>query len=145
MLQIFSGSRPPTPKYSAETLQLSVYQLMHDAMVNFTNPPREHFFEQEIIRRHKIKSFQEPGKINDGLGLIWNEPYKWALIATRMGKTESDVKSTLSTIVARRNRIVHETDIDPLTGCKTVITQIEADAVSTFIQSCGSTIFNLVI
>ena len=61
-------------------------------------PPKEHFFEQEIIKKHKLLSFQDPAKIADGLSLIWNENQKWKQIALKMAMGENEVRTTLKTI-----------------------------------------------
>ena len=96
MLQSFIGTRPATQKFLSETVQISTYQSMRDATINQLNRPREHFFEQEIIRKHRLLSFQEPTRIAEGLSLIWGEQHKWAAIARQMGQQDRVVRETLS-------------------------------------------------
>jgi hypothetical protein len=53
-------------------------------------------------------------------------------------------KTTLKNIVLRRNQIVHESDIDLLTGIEQdIVKEDVADSV-TFISKLGNEIFNLV-
>ncbi len=55
MVQIFIGIRQATPKYLAEPITMTTY----DELMSATVPPKEHVFEQAIVkklRRYPIKS-----------------------------------------------------------------------------------------
>lgn len=138
MLEIFLNIRPPTPKYLSEGISLE----LHNKIIEATIPPKEYYFEREIIKKLSYISFQEPTKIAEGLSLIWSEPHKWQIISANMGIEMQTVKTTLKTIVARRNQIVHEADIDMATGKKYSIEKIETDNVANFLLKCGKSIYD---
>ena len=140
MLQTFFGRRPSTPKYLTETISLEVYHNITPTSV----PPPEFWIEREIVQKHKNLAFQQPEKIADALSLIWNETHKWQAIASKLESSEGLVRTTLKTIVDRRNKIVHEGDFDPYIGTKYTITQTEANNAVQFVESLGITIYNIV-
>jgi hypothetical protein len=140
MVASFVGRRPVTSKFDSHAITLGLHRNLRGA----TLPPAEVLFEQEIIRKLKIMSFQDPDKVADGLGLIWSEEHKWKKIAGRIGLAENIARTTLKLIATRRNAIVHEADMDPLTNTRTAITRSEADAVTDFLETCGVAIVRLV-
>ncbi len=140
ILEIFSGHRPQTPKYLNESISLQV----HVNLLNATFPPKEYIFEQEIVRKLKHLSYQDPDKVADGLSYIWNEKHKWSAIAAAMMRDEDSTKKQLRLIVDRRNNIVHEADIDLLSGNKNSITKTDCEEVISFIQTCARAIVSLV-
>jgi hypothetical protein len=141
MVATFAGHRVPTNRYHAEPITIQFYVTLMAA----TLPPQEYLFEQEIVRKLGRLSFQDPDKVAEGLSLIWDEPYKWAKIAGAMGWRTDDARTKLKLIVGRRNAIVHESDMHPLTNAKTPITAAESTDVTDFLQLCGRTIAQLVI
>ena len=106
MIQEFVGTRPRTPKFDSFKITLSDYSNFSHSLY----PEIE--FEREIIRQHGYLSFQQPSNIADALAYIWPETNKWDVISRNMLTpiTASDLKTKLSTIVARRNQIAHEGD-----------------------------------
>lgn len=141
MVQIFTGNRPTTAKYLSEPVSMQA----HIDIVQATMPPKEHIFEQALFRKFKIVSFQDPVKIGDGLSYIWNEPQKWQKIGAALGMSDAVVKTQLKLIADRRNAIVHEADIDPVTNIKIPIAKNDSESSLIFLQSCGNAIANLVI
>lgn len=141
MVETFTGSRPATAKYLNESISLKV----HTNLVNTTFPPKEHIFEQALFQKFKIVSFQDPQKVADGLSFIWSETQKWQKIAGKMGLSESEAQKTLKLIADRRNAIVHEADIDPVTNTKLNITKPECVEITDFLHRCGNEIADLVI
>lgn len=141
MIEIFTGKRLPTPKYLNESLSMDAY----NSLVTATVPPKEHIFSQEIIKKHKALSYQSPDKVSDGLSYIWDEKQKWKKIADRMAMDEEKVKTTLKLIVDRRNQIVHEADIDIVSGTKYPIATADCVATVSFVEKCGEEITKLVI
>lgn len=137
MLEIFMGTRASTSKYDAEPISMQA----HMEIVNATIPPREHYFEQALVRKFKIVSFQDPAKVADGLSYIWHETQKWQKISQSLGMTDAMVRTQLKLIADRRNAIVHEADIDPLTGAKNPITKAESDSSLAFLEKCGDAIY----
>jgi len=140
MVEIFMGQRNPTPQYLAESISILVYNELIDATV----PPKEYIFEQAIIRKLKIIAYQDPKKVAEGLSYIWDEKQKWQKIAMKMAMDDKTAKTTLKLIVDRRNVIVHEADIDPLTNKKYSISKSDCKSVTDFISKCGEEIVGLV-
>jgi hypothetical protein len=101
-------------------------------------------FEQEVIRKLRFQSFQDPDRASDGLSLIWNEGQKWQRIGDKLGVDGNVAKTRLKLISIRRNAIVHESDIDPMTEAKNSISRQEANDVTQFLEVCGSAITDLV-
>ncbi|QOY73230.1 hypothetical protein IH404_09305 [Pseudomonas sp. OST1909] len=140
MLEIFTGARPPTPKYLSEPISIQI----HSDLISASIPPKEHIFEQAIFRKLKIVSYQDPIKVADGLSYIWDEGQKWQKISEKMAQPDSVIRTTLKLIADRRNTIVHEADIDPLTNEKLSITKSECEELTDFLHRCGNEIAKLV-
>ena len=138
MVEIFLNTRPATSKYLNEGISLEI----HNKILGATIPPREYFFENEVARKLSFLSFQDPDKVTGGLSFIWGESHKWQHIANSMGIDLHTAKTTLKTIIARRNQIVHEADIDITTGKKYLIDKTETETACDFILSCGQAIYN---
>lgn len=141
IMEIFTGSRQPTPKYLSETISISVYNDLNFAEF----PPKEYIFEQAIIKKLKIVSYQDPTKVAEGLSYIWDEGQKWQKIASKIGMDDKTAKTTLKLIVDRRNSIVHEADIDPSTNQKYLIDKDDCQQTTDFLDRCGEEIVNLVV
>lgn len=139
IVQSYIGNRPMTQQCEKEPIPIT---MVKQIIIGATPP--EILIDQLIRDRLKFQSFQDPGKISDGLNLIWNEKQKWLKIANSMHLTEDHVKKRLRLIVTRRNAIVHEADIDPISGEKLQISKQETVEISNFLQNLGTTIFNLV-
>jgi hypothetical protein len=130
MLQIFMGQRPTTPAYLVRTITIQV----HADLIGATFPPKEFLFQQEIVKRLSRATFQDPDRIVEGLAHIWNGADKWAMVAAKIGSTSvADVRTRLKLIANRRNAIVHEADMDPLTNAKTPITAQECEQSIAFL------------
>jgi hypothetical protein len=140
MVETFSGVRQATAKYLAETVSIE----MHAKLVAATMPPKEIIFEQELFRKHKTLSFQDPEKVADALAYIWPEQHKWQKIALAMGVSQDYATKRLRLIVDRRNAIVHEADLDPVSATKLPINAVESRDITDFLQSCALAIASLV-
>jgi hypothetical protein len=141
VVSIYAGTRTITPRYKSDAISMET----HLALINATIPPKEVLFEIEVSKKLKVLSFQDPDKIASGLSLIWNEPHKWEKIAANMAAPADAVRTRLKLIVGRRNSIVHESDMDPVSQTKTPISRDEAAQLIEFIERCGSSIAVLVI
>lgn len=139
MVEIFNGVRPVTPKYSVEPIQMQVVQQLSNA-----TPPPSLVFEAAIRTKLKFMSFQDPDKIADGLSYIWVESQKWQKIAAAIAADEKSLRTTLKLIATRRNAIVHEADLDPITGVKIPITRHEAVDIVNLLKQLGEEIYKLV-
>ncbi len=116
LLKIFEGNRPSCPGFGR-------FQISNDALMRIqsTSVPAERStaFDLEVRTRLSRISYQYPDDIADGVRLVsscelWNE------VALKMGASPSTIKAVkdsaktrLSLIVARRNKIVHEGDLQP--------------------------------
>lgn len=141
MVKIFENQRPPTSKYSGETVSIQHLPFLAAGAI----PPPPVRFEEIIREKLSKMSFQDPSKIADGLSYIWNEGQKWQRIAHGLGMTDDDVKRKQKLIVTRRNAIVHEADLDPVTNKKQAITRAEATEISNFLLALGDRICDLVV
>jgi hypothetical protein len=141
MVRIFEGQRPSTGKYSIETVAI---QHLPGLAAGAVPPPAVRF--EEIVREKLSKlSFQDPSKVADGLSYIWDESQKWQQIAKGLGMIDADARRKQKLIVTRRNAIVHEADLDPVTNLKQAITRAEATDVCNFLLALGNRICDLVV
>lgn len=141
MVRIFENARSPTNKYSNEAVAI---KYLPELAVGANPPPAVRF--EEIIREKLSKlSFQDPAKVADGLSFIWDEPQKWQQIALGIGMTDDDARRKLKIVVTRRNAIVHEADLDPVTNKKQDITSAEAADSTNFLLAIGNRICDLVM
>jgi hypothetical protein len=141
MVRIFEGQRPPTGKYLSEAIAIQhLPGLSADAVV-----PAPVLFEEIIREKLSRLSFQDPTKIAEGLSYIWIENQKWQQIAAGLGMSDEDAKRKQKLIITRRNSIVHEADLDPVTNQKQAITGAEATDLSNFLLALGNRICDLVV
>lgn len=141
IMEIFTNKRQPTPKYLAEPISTSIY----NDLISATIPPKEYIFEQAIVKKLKIFSYQDPDKVSEGLSYIWEEKQKWKKIALKMEIDNETAKTTLKLIASRRNSIAHEADINPTTNQKYSISKSECQSITEFLCKCGEAIVDLVI
>jgi hypothetical protein len=141
MVKIFENQRPPTAKYMGETIAI---QHLHSMMTSAV-PPLAVRFEQIVRDKLSTLSFQDPTKIADGLSYIWNEKQKWQQIALGLGMSDDAAKTKLRLIITRRNAIVHEADLDPVSNKKQSITRIETTDIADFLLALGIRICDLVV
>jgi hypothetical protein len=139
MVEIYLGRRPPTPRYLAEPVPMSVAV----QLITPSAAPSEVVFEQTVRAKLKTLSFQDPDKVSDGLAYIWNEAQKWQKIASAIGLDDKVTRTTLKVIATRRNSIVHEADIDPVSETKFPIGRNEVEDVSTLLRKVGEAIYVL--
>ena len=141
MLESFAGIRHTTDKFKAFPISTNAYLNIKSATI----PPPEYFFEQEIVQKHKILTFQDPDKIVEGLSLIWAEEHKLQKISDVMLISKQDIRIRLKNIINRRNQIVHEADINPLTNNKESINVTDTQSTINFIERICEVIFNFVL
>lgn len=143
MLDIFNGRRPPTERYWGFSIDARTLE-----EIRFATPPTtlapEQIFDREIRLKHSHLAFQDPPKVTEALSHFWNESHKWQKIANQMGLKEDECKRDLKLIVARRNQIVHEFDLDFVSYTRRSITLSDAKNSAIFIENLGSAIFTLV-
>lgn len=138
LVQIFDGHRPQCQGFGK-------FQVSSDALLRMqsaaTVAERITAFDLEVRTKLARVSYQFPDDIADGIRLIspcklWNEVVLklGATAATVTGKTEL-LKKQLSLIVDRRNKIVHEGDLQPTTPrTPWPIARVDVQNVATFIH-----------
>jgi RiboL-PSP-HEPN len=141
MVRIFESRRPSTGKYLNETVAVQHLSGLAVGAI----PPAAVRFEEIIREKLSALSFQDPTKIADGLSYIWTENHKWQQIAQGLGMADVDAKRKQKLIVTRRNAIVHEADLDPVTNQKQPITRAEATDICNFLFALGNRICDLVV
>lgn len=104
VVQIFTGQRSSTTGYSKLRINIS----------HFTGgfPSGTQWLEEEVDGIHGHLSFQQPDKIADAIRVIYDQPL-WPAVAGHLGSDVRDVKLELNLVIDRRNKIAHESDIDP--------------------------------
>jgi|SRR5580658_405817 hypothetical protein len=138
LVQIFEGTRPYCPGFAR--FEVSGEALMR---INGATTPedRRTAFDLEVRTRLSRVTYQFPDDIADGVRLI--SPCKlWNEVALKMGATTATVaaqtnslKTQLSLIVGRRNKIVHEGDLQPtVPRTPWPISRADLAEVSTFIN-----------
>lgn len=141
MVMIFENRRPATGKYLNEAVALQHLPGLAAGAV----PPPPVRFEEIVREKLSTLSFQDPTKISDGLSYIWDASQKWQQIALGLGMDVNVAKRKQKLIATRRNAIVHEADLDPVTNKKQAITRVETTDISTFLLAVGNRICDLVI
>jgi hypothetical protein len=116
LVGIFTGARPPGPGFGR-------FQVSADALMRIESAPvptgRVAAFELEVRTRLSRVTYQAPDDIADGIRMvsprsIWNEVALTLGTSTATVTTATgDLRRKLSVIVDRRNKIVHEGDLQP--------------------------------
>lgn len=143
LVDTYKGSRQPTDKYLGEALTMNTVNKMAKSALSLLPPPEFHF-KEAMFSKLKVISYQDPSKIADGLAYIWRENHKWVRVASEINMSDNDVKVQLRLIANRRNAIVHEADINPVTHQKNSIDVAMSNEVSDFLGKCGEAIYRLV-
>ncbi len=105
ILETASGTRVPSGKYSSFKISMAT-------AVSFQGAINLSALEHEVRSQHGWLSFQEPDKVADAIRLV-SDVKLWEVVGGRMGHTPQGVKGMLKLIVDRRNKIAHESDMDP--------------------------------
>lgn len=118
MLGIFSGSKPATQAFLN-------FQITNDLLMQQNSAAsataKGAAFDLFVRDKLSLSTFQAPEKIADGIRLI-SEAELWNEIALHQGASPvtkkaaaKSLKSSLSLIIDRRNKIAHEGDLQPTT------------------------------
>jgi len=116
MLEIYRGQRSepsPTPNSSQSAFSRFKVSLNGARQERLIAISIGSWLENEIQQNYG--SFFEPDKIAEAIRLI-SAKKLWEEVASKLNKPAKDIKSQLSIIVDRRNKIAHEADIDPSYG-----------------------------
>ena len=138
MLDIYTGKRPSTSAF------LRFQVTMGTAMQELASQGGSAWLETEIREKHGYLAFQHPDKIADAVRLFYSDEL-WPSVALQMGLTAQDVKNDLRLIVDRRNKIVHEADLDPsFPGTRWPISPSDSAHTINFIQRVCEAIHSVV-
>ena len=106
MLEIQAAKRVPTSAFLRFPIALGKTQVAMSAPISTT------WLEEAIREAHGWQTFQHPDKIADAIRLVSGVKL-WEEVGKHHGTDATNVKTTLSAIVDRRNKIAHEADMDP--------------------------------
>jgi hypothetical protein len=144
LVGIFAGARPGCPGFGR-------FQVSADALMRIQNAPtpadRAAAFELEVRTRLSRVTYQAPDDIADGIRMVsqcslWNEvALRLGASAERVTAAAADLRRKLSIIVDRRNKIVHEGDLQPtMPRIPWPISRSDLADVTSFIASVVSAI-----
>lgn len=120
MLEIYVGNRPQTDSYKKFSISMSWFQTLNSAASSIQSTSHFDFIVREQLSR---LTYQYPDDIADGIRLIsrkelWNEIaseiYGKNINQSQKVILAKSIKSKLQFIVHRRNKIVHEADIQKI-------------------------------
>ncbi len=106
MLEVYNGERPQTDAFLRFRVTLG------STMQGISNPRVSEWLDIEIRERHGHLSFQDPDNIADAVRRF-SSCELWRSVAAQLNLDMQDVKNQLRAIVDRRNKIVHEADLNP--------------------------------
>lgn len=137
MLEVYRGTRPETSAFLRFQISLeSVRQIVSD-------PTNDDWLDNEIRERHGWRSFQQAKPIAEAIGLI-SDISLWEQVSSHLGMPAQDVRQQLNLIVDRRNKIVHEADMDPTPyDTRWPIDEVLVDDAINFIEQIAETIHDL--
>jgi hypothetical protein len=137
MLEAYTGARPETEALRRFEVSLASVRLAT------TDPARLDWLDAEVRSRHSFLTFQRPDKIADGIRLI-TDVQLWPTIAQAMNARPEDIRRRLNLIVARRNQIAHEADINPaFPGTRWPISEADVVDVISFVSQLGATLVSV--
>lgn len=116
MLEIFEKARPPSEAHLR--FQIS-NETLDRIRVSATSSDASSAFDLDVRSQLQTQTFQNPDDIAGGVRLVsdvelWNEvALKFGATATTKVSVAKAVKKDLSLMVQRRNKIVHEGDLQP--------------------------------
>ena len=139
MLEIYRGTRPETPAF------LRFQTSLESVRQTVSNPTSDDWFENEIRERHGWRSFQQAKPIANAIRLI-SDIRLWEQVSSHLGIPAQDVRQQLNLIADRRNKIVHEADMDPTPyDTRWPIDEILVDDAINFIEQIAEAIYDLLI
>lgn len=148
MLETFDGLRPPSVAFGRFAASADLLMRTRHASDTEAN---SRAFDLEIRNRLSLVTYQSPDNIADGIRLI-SDIELWNEIALANGATASTkqaaakaLKLGLSLIVERRNKIVHEGDLQPsVPRIPWAINRADVDHVSSVIEKIVVSIDDLI-
>lgn len=131
LLEIFDGTRSATTNYSAIRIANGTLERIRIAA---TPGDASRAFDLDIRTQLSTLTYQDPEKIADGIRLV-SSVELWNAVALHLGATQAtkaaaakSLKTQLSLIVKRRNKIAHEGDLEA-TAPRVPAVMVQADVV----------------
>lgn len=139
MLECWSGARVQTDAFLR-------YQLPLSAVPSLGSPlTAQQTFNSEIRAKHSFQSFQHPERIAYAIRLFSGVKL-WEQVGSELGRPPQQIKSSLTLIIDRRNKIAHEDDADPsYPGQRWPIDRSMVEAIFDEIETIGSASFRVVV
>jgi hypothetical protein len=138
LLKIFQGHRPVCPGYSKFQISSDTLMRIHASGPGLTSDAA---FDLEVRTKLARVTYQFPDDIADGIRMVstielWNEIAKHHGALPAAVKGEAGIlRGELTQIVNRRNKIVHEGDLQPsIPRMPWPITRPDVDHVKTTIE-----------
>ena len=137
MLEVYRGTRPETSAFLRFQISLErVRQVV-------STPTSDDWLDNEIQERHGWRSFQQANHIAEATQLI-SDISLWEQVSNHLGMPAQDVRQQLNFIADRRNKIVHEADMDPTPyDTRWPIDEVLVDDAINFIEQIAETIYHL--
>lgn len=133
MIEIYNGTRAASSGYNRFSIPISTVQ---------SSRPPDNIISSHIREKHSWLSFQDPDKIADAIRLI-SEKKLWEEVAPSFGLSPGDLKAKLKLVVDRRNKIAHESDLDPTNpGVKWSISSTDVRDVILFTEKLVTAIYD---
>lgn len=130
------GTRPKTDAFRRFTVPLASV----DAALSGVSC--DQWLSEAVRDNHSWMSFQQPDKIANAIRLISSESL-WNEVGHRLSLLPADVKTELTSIVERRNKIAHEADIDPANpGFRWPINVQMVQRAVGFVEKVGEAIYD---
>lgn len=138
MLETQNALRPPSLAFGRFTISMTSVQIA------LAGGPASSWLEAEIRAAHGWLTFQRPDKIADAVRLI-SDAKMWDGVAATLAMPVGTVKAELNSIVDRRNKIAHESDLDPTSpGTRWPISDVMTKAAVDFVDRLAHAIFAVV-
>jgi hypothetical protein len=139
MIETYQGVRMPSKQFESYQIPFKFLKLIE----NTDNQDEKLIFLENAIKEINSKdSYQAPKGIDYALQFISIKKI-WQKTSELMNINAEDIKTELSLIIDRRNKIAHEADYDALTGTKTPIDQQNINDVIQFIEKFCESIYQV--
>lgn len=106
MVEVFRGNRQATDAYRRFTVRMAA------VMTGLTNLGTEAWFVEEVRELNGGRTFQRPDDVADAIRLF-SQVALWPAVAQHLGQESRIVKDQLALLCDRRNKVVHEFDVQP--------------------------------
>ena len=137
MLEVYRGTRPETSAFLRFQISLERVRQM------VKTPTSNDWLDNEIRERHSWRSFQQAKPIADVIRLI-SDIKLWEQVSNYLGMPAQEIRQQLNLIADRRNKIVHEADMDPTPyDTRWPIDAALVDDAINFIEQIAEAIYDL--